>query len=411
MSTTASTTASNHHPEHHLLDDLIADLTRLTRPWFIEQTIQPLDREPALHFPAVTGLHDHSRAICSSHHSAATSTIRHRNTNACPVLGRRAHRCRGLTLVIHSTRSPLLAVHAVPSVPPIVIDTDENATHQPKFSDARCPKDSGHSRSVVDCCACPVVPSGPVNRDTGQAASAHDLSPLERQQVNVHAPHASTFWHRVRFDIVAELIEADCAQKVVDIGAGSGILGLWLSTERPDVDYRYDELSPLLDTELERRFGAAARYPSGTEISPDSVVVLLDVIEHIEDDARAMIALSSRMQPGTKLVVTVPAMPWAFSSWDTELGHYRRYTRSQLRTLLESSGFHVSECSYLFPELTVMLPVRKLRRTQRSAVDFPALNRTVNRIAYVVCSLSSRFRRIWPFGTSLVAVAARSVER
>jgi hypothetical protein len=246
-----------------------------------------------------------------------------------------------------------------------------------------------------------------VKPETDAASPAETPTPLERQQVNVHTPQASTFWHHVRFDIVAAVVAATSSTHVVDFGAGSGMLGIWLSERHPEIRYSYSELSPLLDAELERRFGAAARFPPDAAISPSTCVALLDVIEHIEDDAMALETLAARMEPGASLVVTVPAMPWAFSSWDSELGHYRRYTRSQLRATLEAAGFDVRECSYLFPELTVMLPVRKLRRTKRSAVDFPALAPSVNRVAYAVSSTSSRARRVWPFGSSLVAVASR----
>jgi Methyltransferase domain len=245
----------------------------------------------------------------------------------------------------------------------------------------------------------------------GPAGHVHEPSPLERQQVNVNAPHAHTFWHWVRFDIVASVVERAGATQVVDVGAGSGMLGTWLAAQHPQVDYRFDEISPLLEADLIRRFGDAARYPPDESIDRSNVVSLLDVIEHIEDDRTALAGLAERMAVGSSLVVTVPAMPWAFSSWDSELGHYRRYSRRQLRDLLRSTGFDVAECSYLFPELTVLLPIRKLRRAKRNAVDFPTLSPTVNRIGYTVSSLSSRCRRLWPFGSSLVAVATVTAAR
>jgi Methyltransferase domain len=252
-----------------------------------------------------------------------------------------------------------------------------------------------------------------VKSDTGPVGHTHepDLSPLERQQVNVNAPHAHTFWHWVRFDIVASVVARSGATQVVDVGAGSGMLGTWLAERHPQVGYRFDEISPLLEADLIARFGAAARHPSDAAIERSSVVSLLDVIEHIDDDRGALTDLADRMADGSSLVVTVPAMPWAFSSWDSELGHFRRYTRRQLRELLHATGFDVVECSYLFPELTVLLPARKLRRAERSAVDFPTLSPTVNRVGYAISSLSSRVRRIWPFGSSLVAIATANGAR
>ena len=85
------------------------------------------------HLPTVTGLHRNSPAMSRfSAPSAAASTIRHRNANACPVVGRqptpatpRAHH--------RSTRSALSVVLVEPSLPPIVAENDDNARHTPKF--------------------------------------------------------------------------------------------------------------------------------------------------------------------------------------------------------------------------------------------------------------------------------------
>lgn len=230
---------------------------------------------------------------------------------------------------------------------------------------------------------------------------------LERQQLNVQDPSAHTFWHWVRFDIVAETARTTHADRVLDIGAGSGMLGDWMAANLTDVTYRFEELSPVLDAALAQRFGAEARHDVTAPIGADTVVAMLDVVEHIEDDVAVMTRLADRMQPGASLVLTVPALQWAFSSWDTELGHYRRYSRRQVRALLERSGFEVSSVTYLFPEMLVMLPVRKVRRAKRTDVDFPQLSDRMNRFGYRVSHLTARYRRVWPAGTSVVAVASR----
>jgi len=230
---------------------------------------------------------------------------------------------------------------------------------------------------------------------------------LERQQLQVNDPAAHTFWHWVRFALVAEVAGSRNAVEIFDIGAGSGMLGDWMKSEAPSLDYRFSELSEPLDQALGDRFGDRARFPADDTISSSTVVAMLDVLEHIEDDASAMVDLAERMQPGTTIVVTVPAMQWAFSSWDAELGHFRRYSRLQLRSVLTDAGLVVESSNYLFPELLVMLPVRKLRRGQRDDVDFPQLSPFVNRIGYWVSSTTARFRRWWPVGTSVIAVASK----
>jgi hypothetical protein len=231
-------------------------------------------------------------------------------------------------------------------------------------------------------------------------------TPLERQQLKVQDPAAHTFWHWVRFDIVAETARARRATRVLDIGAGSGMLGDWMATRMPGVRYQFEELSPVLDAALASHFGADARNTTAP-IDADTVVAMLDVVEHIEDDLAVMTGLAGRMRAGSSLVLTVPALQWAFSSWDTELGHYRRYSRRGVRELLEHAGFDVESVTYLFPEMLVMLPVRKVRRSQRTDVDFPQLGDRMNRLGYRVSHLSARLRRVWPAGTSVVAIATR----
>jgi hypothetical protein len=247
----------------------------------------------------------------------------------------------------------------------------------------------------------------PVISQTGADPAGDAPSMLERQQLNIGDPAAHTFWHWVRFDLVVDVARRRKVDTVVDIGAGSGMLGDWMTTDAADLEYRFEELSEVLDTRLADRFGAAARHDDAAPLPATCVVAMLDVIEHIEDDTAALHDLVGRMDPGATLVVTVPALQWAYSSWDSHLGHFRRYSRRQLRDLLTAAGLEVESSCYLFPELLVLLPVRKLRRTPRQDVDFPTLSPRLNRIGYLISSATARLRRWWPLGTSVVAVATK----
>ena len=234
--------------------------------------------------------------------------------------------------------------------------------------------------------------------------SGPSMTPLEQQQLDLVSPTAHTFWHWVRFDSVVAAAHDRSATTIVDIGAGSGMLGDYLATKHPELTYRFDELSPALDRQLELHFGEAARFGNDQRITSGCVAAMLDVIEHIEDDGAALTEWRMRMEPGAQLVVTVPALQWAFSSWDTELGHFRRYSRRQLRGVLENSGFEVRRCDYLFPEMLPLVVKRKLRPSDDN-VDMPRLSDRMNRFGYAISSMTRRMRRIWPAGTSVVAVA------
>jgi hypothetical protein len=90
---------------------------------------------------------------------------------------------------------------------------------------------------------------------------------------------------------------------------------------------------------------------------PASLVLLMDVIEHIEDDTGFLAALLARADVGrhTKFLITVPAFQALFCSHDVFLGHYRRYSKALLAKRLEASGLTVIEIGYLF---FTLLPVR-----------------------------------------------------
>ncbi|TWU40469.1 class I SAM-dependent methyltransferase [Novipirellula artificiosorum] len=66
------------------------------------------------------------------------------------------------------------------------------------------------------------------------------------------------------------------------------------------------------------------------QIRAADCVLLLDVIEHVQDDVRMVAAIAEQMRLGATLVITVPADPSLWSSHDEALFHYRRYTAPRL---------------------------------------------------------------------------------
>lgn len=75
-------------------------------------------------------------------------------------------------------------------------------------------------------------------------------------------------------------------------------------------------------------------------------VVLMNVLEHIRDDAAVLARLKGRLRPNGRLVVLVPAGPWAFGSTDERLGHYRRYSKAGARSLMAGLGLQMERLRY-----------------------------------------------------------------
>lgn len=75
-------------------------------------------------------------------------------------------------------------------------------------------------------------------------------------------------------------------------------------------------------------------------------VVMMNVLEHIKDDRAVLIALKRRLAPGGRIVVLVPAGPWAFGRTDERLGHYRRYAKPYSRDLTKKAGLMIEFMRY-----------------------------------------------------------------
>jgi methyltransferase family protein len=211
------------------------------------------------------------------------------------------------------------------------------------------------------------------------------------------------FWNRLRWELVSAGLGGDC-RRLVDVGAGPGFLGEFLDRRRPEVEYWFVEPIDGLESMLVDRYGPEAnRRERGFEGA--SHVTLMDVLEHQEDDRAFLADLANRMDPGATLLLTVPAMPSLWSSWDSMLGHHRRYTKPVLREALDSLPLRVEEESYLFPELIPLGTARRLRRSSGAAEDaeFPQLSKPVNECLYRLGRATTRMRRLWPKGTSLFA--------
>jgi SAM-dependent methyltransferase len=70
-------------------------------------------------------------------------------------------------------------------------------------------------------------------------------------------------------------------------------------------------------------------------------VVCLNVLEHIEDDIAALRRMGTLLESGGRLIILVPQYRFLMSDMDRSLGHYRRYSRGELKTKLEEAGLSV----------------------------------------------------------------------
>ncbi|MGH9207499.1 MAG: hypothetical protein ACRD1G_13260, partial [Acidimicrobiales bacterium] len=211
-----------------------------------------------------------------------------------------------------------------------------------------------------------------------------------------------------------EYLPAGTPFELVDVGAGAGLLGEFLSRDRPLATYRFVEPIESLRQRLRTEYGKPSDAGDLEQYASAQFVALLDVLEHQEGDRDFMRRLVDRMVPDSTLLLTVPALQRLWSGWDVSLGHFRRYDKATLLGCIDGLPLKVNEMCFLFPE---MVPLGMLR-ARRSALgtevaadgqsEFPNLPRIANDLLYGLGSVSLKMRRRWTVGTSLFMSATVS---
>jgi SAM-dependent methyltransferase len=162
---------------------------------------------------------------------------------------------------------------------------------------------------------------------------------------------------RARFfrGLIAHHLGDQRPRRVLDIGAGDGWFAGELSDEMSgdceivcwDVNYRSADLRADLPPAVIR----TADEPDGMF----DLVLLLDVIEHIEDDGGFLdTAVLPHLTERSLVVVSVPAYQRLFSSHDDALAHHRRYSPRRLHEVL-APRFEILARGGLFASL---IPLR-----------------------------------------------------
>ena len=150
---------------------------------------------------------------------------------------------------------------------------------------------------------------------------------------------------------IFDMIEPALGARVLEAGAGHGTFTELLANGHAVTATDFSERCV---GELRERF---AERPEVTVLQCDLVgsaaggpydtAVLINVLEHIEDDAGALRELAAQLVAGGQLALWVPAHMQLYSDFDRSIGHYRRYTREGLRQRLLDAGFIVDEIRYV----------------------------------------------------------------
>jgi SAM-dependent methyltransferase len=204
---------------------------------------------------------------------------------------------------------------------------------------------------------------------------------------------------------------------ILELGCGTG--GNFPMLARRGRLYAMDTDESALGFAASRRLAKLARgsLPRELPFAPGrfDLVVMTDVLEHLDDECGSLCAVRTSLRPGGWLLLTVPALSWMWSEHDATHHHRRRYRAAELRRLLGESGFSIDYLSYynflLFPAIAGVRLFQRLRAAPFDGAnrkhDLMMPPRLVN--AFLLRLLSSERFLLGPFrppvGVSLIAVA------
>lgn len=159
-------------------------------------------------------------------------------------------------------------------------------------------------------------------------------------------------------DHVFGLVRPFLGSRVLEVGSGIGTI----SSRLVDVAEMVVGIEPNPNC-TERIQAVMGRHPRFTlrtchfeECEPAELaslrfdsVLLVNVLEHIEQDVNSLKAFERILVPGGHVVVFVPALQMAYGPLDAELGHHRRYSKRTLRAAFENAGLEIVRLRYTNP--------------------------------------------------------------
>ena len=223
------------------------------------------------------------------------------------------------------------------------------------------------------------------------------------------------YWNLARNALVMNLLRPLNGERdlVMDVGCGAGFFVAY--GRDCGFNIRGVELgNPVIEPGLKKAIDTNTDvFELDAQVKAQiRVVLLLDVIEHIDQRKQFLLRLYQELPHCEYLLLTVPARAEMWSNYDEYWGHHLRFDRPQLAAELLAGGYRVIESSYCFHWLYLAAMLLKLLRIKRKVeAAAPARNRLVLSAHWLLgwlTRLESKFIPGFVAGSSIICVAARN---
>jgi 2-polyprenyl-3-methyl-5-hydroxy-6-metoxy-1,4-benzoquinol methylase len=197
---------------------------------------------------------------------------------------------------------------------------------------------------------------------------------------------------------------------LLEFGSGIGNISELISSYTPlcltDTDEQLlahlnDKFSHINDVSV--NFFDITQSPPENLVESFQTVIGINVLEHVEDDEKALLHLGNVLKPSGRLLLLVPSKKWAYTELDRELGHFRRYEKKELGEKLAKASFQIEKL-YFFNIVGLMSWIIR-DKIQRSGGLRPYQVSSFDTIVPILKFIESKVSM--PLGISLIAIAQK----
>jgi len=155
------------------------------------------------------------------------------------------------------------------------------------------------------------------------------------------------WYYRSKSAALRRAVDDLAPKRLLDVGAGSGFFSRHLLVETPaesalcvDIGYPADRDDSVA--------GKPVLYRRDAGLTDCDLVLMMDVLEHVDDDRWLVRHYADKVPGGAHFLVTVPAFSFLWSGHDVFLEHKRRYTLPAIETTMRDAGLEIVRGSYYF---------------------------------------------------------------
>ena len=209
---------------------------------------------------------------------------------------------------------------------------------------------------------------------------------------------------------IAENFYSSIQAPLLEFGSGIGNISELISSYTPlcltDTDARMlahlkNKFSHINDVSVD--FLDITQPPPEHLVESFQTVIGINVLEHVEDDEKALFHLGNVLKPSGRLLLLVPAKKWAYTDLDKQLGHFRRYEKKELAEKLVKASFQIEKL-YFFNLVGLMSWIMR-DKLQRSGGLRPYQISSFDTIVPILKRVESKVSM--PVGISLIAIAQK----